>query len=228
MEEVSSDKRGLFGKKLKRTNAEVVGFDLPSHTELWDTPRRGKCILAIEDQKVITCAIAKHREAWQEKNKRKNGFKFKYTTYQYFDFISYFFTLVILKIIKDESILNLPYKLGVIKIIKFKSNHNKYGRINLNLHSLRMKYKFLWSFGSIKSFRSYKLHRSPMVKYAIYNYLKIKRDPLNYFFHMVKENRKGAWVGAEKRDYDKLHQIIEKHYGISIFRPDTYRLEGRQ
>lgn len=217
------------GKTEKYTKEDVVGFKLEAKTESWDTPRRSKLKFIYTKQKVNECALWVYRNRWLEKAGKKRGFVFKYEKYQYYDFVAYFMTLTLLKILQEDIPFSMPYRLGTIKLIHFKNaRYKRNGKLELNLHSLRMQYRFMWYSGGIPSMKAYKFHKSDYIKWAIFNRLKFKNPTINHFFHFIEVKRHGAWVGAPDRDYDKLQLIIDKNYGIPVFRPDIGRLDRRQ
>jgi hypothetical protein len=220
----------LPSKTEEFTNEEVVGFKLPLQSTTWDTPRRGKSKLCYNKQKVITCMMWMLRKRWLENHNLKRGYKHKYESHQYYDFISYFMSLVIIKILKDESVFSMPYGLGKLKLIKFKSTYiDQYGKIHLNLHSFRMKYKFLWTFGSIKSFRLYKFSKVTTIKWSLFRKLLYNGNCYDSFFYFISSpKRHGAWVNAPDRDLEKLYEILKKHYGENIYNTHTAGLDRRQ
>lgn len=217
----------LPAKRSDFTNEEVVGFKLPAESSVWDSPRRGKTKLVYSKQKVITCAMWILMMRWREKNKKVHGYKFKYKQYQYYDFITYFMSLLVIKVLNEEYEFNMPYRLGKLKMIKFRNTYiDEFGRIHLNLHSFRMKHYFLWSFGSIKSFKLIKLEKLKTIKISLLNKLRFNANCIDSFFYFVKsKKRHGAWVGAPDRDFDKLYKILEENYGKNIYRPNFTRLD---
>jgi len=219
-------------KTEKYTNEEAVGFKLEAESTVWDSPRRSKVKFHFCKQKVITCAAWVLRQRWYIKNNRKRDYKPKYTTHQYYDFIAYFLTLVVIRVLKQDGVIfDFPYRLGKLKTIKFKSTWmDERGRIYLNLHSFRMTYRFLWSFGTIPTSSLYKFVKCSQIKKALEYSLRGKEATIwdSFFFFIKSPKRTGAWVNAPDRDLDKLYEILTKHYGPNIYKPDHQRLAGRR
>lgn len=226
---VHGNRLGKPLRNLKYTNEDVVGFKLEAEPKGWDNPTKNKHKLFYDCISVIKLAIWLFKKEWYSQGNKRGTFKFKYELYQYDDFILYFNTLVLLRgVLKDEVGFTMPYKLGTLKMYKYKGVYYGKKAVVLNLHSLRFKYYFKWYKGSIPMFKLYRFYRRKGLMNILYHKLVNKYEVMEYFFAFVPFKRRGRWINTPKRDVEKLKKLLTDNYGVTNFKTNIERLGRRQ
>ena len=169
-------KHPKISRKNKLTNKEVVGFEIPCKIPAWESVRKNRKTLyygmfGIFD--FVRYNIRKDRGYW---------YVHKYSKAQQIKFIKTYLTLMIVRVIKGDLTISLPFNIGKFYLSKtnrigrvFDKETKTYKRV-LNLHTFR---KFI-SLGFEKSTAlnapTVKFYRDPRIKWLIPDHYLHKKD----------------------------------------------------